>query len=354
MELFNRRNFSCDCGTSRLPATSPCTLRIDPATGMKGPVHSQAAAEGNTYNKNFRNRFCGCGELYDPHQQKGTMYQCLGLATESDGGCGEDWWHPECILGLSRDWYIPTIQLNFKQETPVVRSPESDDEANEKQGHPVPPGFPDEDSFESLICYKCVSTVPWIKRYANTNGFTYLVHKDTLLGDAARSHTNNESTTHSSARVLGLSKTEETLDCSTMSRKRKAEEILDTGSFSPKKPKSELEESGLLSVLPPATCHMAKFSTPPGESISLLASDQDFRSRFCRCPDCYPSLSKYPQLLEEEEVYEPPMSEDGDNAEGGGSVGTGSLLDRGEAALSNVDRVRAIGMSRNLLIDNSC
>ena len=68
---------------------------------------------------------------------------------------------------------------------------------------------------------------------------------------------------------------------------------------------------------------------------------ENFRERFCRCPSCYPKLSKYPQLLEEEESYEPPMSESG---EGGQSVGTGSLLDRGEAALSNVDRVRAIGM----------
>lgn len=68
----------------------------------------------------------------------------------------------------------------------------------------------------------------------------------------------------------------------------------------------------------------------------------NFRERFCRCPSCYPRLSQYPQLLEEEESYEPPISESGDD--GGHSAGTASLLDRGEAALSNVDRVRAIGM----------
>ena len=69
---------------------------------------------------------------------------------------------------------------------------------------------------------------------------------------------------------------------------------------------------------------------------------ENFRERFCRCPSCYPRLSQYPQLLEEEESYEPPISESGDD--GGNSAGTASLLDRGEAALSNVDRVRAIGM----------
>ncbi len=79
----------------------------------------------------------------------------------------------------------------------------------------------------------------------------------------------------------------------------------------------------------------------PTGSFSIFLKE-GFRERFCRCPSCYPNLSRYPQLLEEEESYEPPISESGDA--GGQSVGTASLLDRGEAALSNVDRVRAIGM----------
>ena len=79
----------------------------------------------------------------------------------------------------------------------------------------------------------------------------------------------------------------------------------------------------------------------PAGSFSVFLKES-FRERFCRCASCYPRLSKYPQLLEEEESYEPPVSESGEGD--GQSVGTGSLLDRGEAALSNVDRVRAIGM----------
>lgn len=79
---------------------------------------------------------------------------------------------------------------------------------------------------------------------------------------------------------------------------------------------------------------------------------EDFRERFCRCPSCYPDLSKHPQLLEEEESYEPPISESGE--EGGQSVGSASLLDRGEAALSNVDRVRAIGMSSSPMTCERC
>lgn len=89
----------------------------------------------------------------------------------------------------------------------------------------------------------------------------------------------------------------------------------------------------------------------PTRSFSMFLKE-DFRERFCRCPSCYPTLSKYPQLLEEEESYEPPISESGE--EGGQSVGTASLLDRGEAALSNVDRVRAIGRSSSRMLCECC
>jgi E3 ubiquitin-protein ligase UBR7 len=68
----------------------------------------------------------------------------------------------------------------------------------------------------------------------------------------------------------------------------------------------------------------------------------NFRDHLCHCASCFPLLKPHPQLLEEEETYEPPISEDGEG-EQGGSVGTGSLLDRGEAAFNNIDRVRAIG-----------
>ncbi|CAK40319.1 uncharacterized protein An09g04650 [Aspergillus niger] len=215
VELFNKRNFVCDCGTTRMPATSPCTLRNDPKTGAKG-VHSEQPHQGNKYNHNFQNKFCGCGEDYDPHKERGTMFQCLGLGTVETGGCGEDWWHPECLIGLPRDWYKDT-------DKPITTEP----------------------------------------------SFT---------------------------------------------------------SSNPSAPK-----------------HTHLPTTPPSRTFSLFLKD-DFRDHFCRCRDCYPHLASHPQLREEEETYEPPMSEDGDGdgPNGGGSTGTGSLLDRGEAALSNIDRVRAI------------
>ena len=33
------------------------------------------------------------------------MYQCLGLGTHETGGCGEDWYHPGCLVGLGPKWY---------------------------------------------------------------------------------------------------------------------------------------------------------------------------------------------------------------------------------------------------------
>lgn len=95
------------------------------------------------------------------------MFQCLGLAGEKDGGCGEDWWHPECVVGLGRDW------TRAQAQTKSERNAGSDglDDADADADHPLPPGFPDEDSFDTFICYKCVDANPWIKQYAGTAGF---------------------------------------------------------------------------------------------------------------------------------------------------------------------------------------
>ena len=93
------------------------------------------------------------------------MFQCLGLSGEEDGGCGEDWWHPECVVGLGRDW------TRAQAQTKSERNAEIDGPDDADADHPLPPGFPDEDSFDTFICYKCVDANPWIKQYAGTAGF---------------------------------------------------------------------------------------------------------------------------------------------------------------------------------------
>lgn len=303
------------------------------------------------------------------------MFQCLGLATEQDGGCGEDWWHPECVQGLGRDW---------------LKEAESGDvhpEGNEESA-PLPPGFPQEEEFEGFICYKCVEVNPWIKGYAGTSGFlapvfkkdpslradlpakynialaqasedldkaSMYVNPPTTNGDvtalenvsnsvpsvqsllAVGQDANPESSTQSPTTVGTSLDPEPSVqlptNASSISKKRKAEDdpIIDhtSSQHNPKKLKAD-----------PPPLHESLHPAPEGPFSMFL--HEDFRDHFCRCSSCYPLLRVHPQLLEEEVSYEPSLSQE-DQEGGGESVGTGSLLDMGEAALSNVDRVRAIG-----------
>ena len=304
VELFNKRGFVCDCGTTRLPSSAPCTLRNDPKTGAKG-VHSQDPAPDNKYNHNFKNKFCGCGEDYDADKERGTMFQCLGLGTVETGGCGEDWWHPECVLGLPREHK----EVN---------------EGNEHEELPLPPGFPGEDDFWAFICYKCVGSNPWLKRYAGTTGFLPPVyHKDAPSKASATDE-------------AGPEKPAEEGD----SKKRKLDDEEDQPASKRAKADDNTATESTTAEQPKANKHDSLPKEAPQGTFSLFFKE-DFRDHLCRCPDCFPNLAKHPQLREEEDTYEPPLSDDGDE-EPNGSTGTKSLLDRGEVALNNIDRVRAI------------
>jgi E3 ubiquitin-protein ligase UBR7 len=358
VELFNKRDFVCDCGSTRIQSAAPCTLRADEKTGAKGNVSGEEPRKGNHYNQNFRNRFCGCSGDYDPHQERGVMFQCLGLGHVEDGGCGEDWWHPECLIGLSRDRYEEYVKMqtaasarpavggtaatttaqdqappsSARAETPreSVNEPEGSERHIERD-EIRPPGFPHEDEFEHIICYKCVEANPWLKRYAGAPGFLPPVRYRPALPEQAS--------------YVAASSDPAAEDEST-SRKRKADEREeDTPNGSDPKRQRGLDESvdstpAMASSESTPPCAYAKLPPAPRGKFSLFVKD-DFREYICRCPECFPWLRPFPQLLEEEEIYEPPISVDGDG-DGAQSVGTGSLLDRGEAALSNMDRVRAI------------
>ncbi|KAL0942154.1 metaphase-anaphase transition protein [Colletotrichum truncatum] len=344
VEIFTKRNFTCDCGTTRYPATSPCSLRVNSSTNTKGGVHSEEPDANNKYNQNFRNRFCACECDYDPFQQKGTMFQCLGLGTTETGGCGEDWYHPGCLVGMGPKWFedmkkgagikahdvnsekeaLPTISEDSESRPTGAIDAEAKDEDEEDEDVPMPPGFPGEDDFEAFLCYKCVNANPWIKKYAGAKGFLPPVFSSQGNGGAAT--------------------TEET------SKKRKVED--DGVETHAKRLKSDLEASqshpdiSESKAIPEVTeeasaCKWAALPMPPDEDFSLFLKE-DFRNHICRCSSCYPNLDPHPQLLEEEETYEPPLSDGGDSEHGGSTNGSGSLLERGESALRNVDRVRAI------------
>ncbi|KAJ5884798.1 hypothetical protein N7495_009308 [Penicillium taxi] len=358
VELFQKRNFVCDCGTSRLPSTSPCSLRVDPKTGRKG-VHSQEAASTNTYNDNFRNKFCGCGESYDPNSEKGTMFQCLGLGSVATGGCGEDWWHPECLIGISKDWYEESL-----------KKPSLVDEAVEEldEDPPMPPGFPEQDDWAVLICYKCVESNPntWIFSPVYQNGgmkeeLPCETQTHTRAPESSKEETDNPKKRkaedkESDQEEAPTKRTKEACEASTLAtiEEEPKKSILATIA----EQSSTTATSEMVSSEPVASekvtedkvasenqatpentepKHASLPSKGPTESFSLFLKE-NFYDKLCHCTECFPNLLSHPQLREEEDTYEPPLSENGDAS----ISGTGSLLERGEAALSTVDRVRAI------------
>ena len=346
VELFKRRNFVCDCGTTRMPDSTPCMLRSDAKTGQKG-VTGQEAAKSNTYNHNYQNIFCGCEEDYDPDTEKGTMYQCIGLGSLETGGCGEDWWHPECLMGLPRDW----LEKGLAKAQPQQK-PENGEEDLPEPEHPVPEGFPDDDDFTTLVCYKCVESNPWIKQYAGSNGFLppVMKHAPSANGSTFSSAASNVKRKASdededmprsaspSKRVKEEKDKPEALKGESNTATLEAEDttINNDSASAPSAigvPSMTLQTTHKHDSLPPA----------PSGTFSLLCKE-GFRDHFCRCPACFPNLVPHSQLQEEEDEYEPSISDSQESIAGGGtgSVGTASLLDRGEAALNNVDRVRAI------------
>ncbi|PHH61772.1 hypothetical protein CDD81_7983 [Ophiocordyceps australis] len=360
VEIFQKRNFTCDCGTTRFPAASACVLRINEETGTKGGVHSEEADANNRYNQNFRNRFCGCQCDYDPFQQKGTMFQCLGLGTEETGGCGEDWYHPGCLVGMGPKWYEQMEGYKPQEATrhdlatmapiPEEQQPDTaDGVAQDAQDDdpPMPPGFPDEDSFESFLCYKCVGSNPWIKQYAGTRGFLPAV----LLNQPAAEDSKKRKADDESERDMDEAKrikTDAPEDQRPHSKTSepdsvKAEEDEATAEPLGNVPSPNKTQSCFTTDSTPI-CKLGTLPPPPNTPFSLFLTCS-FRSAFCTCPPCRRRIiSLHPQLVQEEEVYEPPLSSPSLSRPGSphSTHGSGSILERGESALRNMDRVRAI------------
>ncbi|KAK9365156.1 hypothetical protein V1509DRAFT_642933 [Lipomyces kononenkoae] len=132
IELFNKRNFTCDCGTTRLSAFGGCNLR-------KNFNELDIPSSSNRYCHNFEGRFCSCDLKYNPETEKGTMYQCL-----LGDVCNEDWYHEECILGLP----FPAVEVNARPPKSPAGHPTGTDllhysqEPSVKKMPPSPKGHP--------------------------------------------------------------------------------------------------------------------------------------------------------------------------------------------------------------------
>ena len=284
------------------------------------------------------------------------------MGTHETGGCGEDWWHPGCVVGLGPKWFenmsTDKVKAEVKEEDgplPTIaedgETPQNceagagEDEAEDDDDPPPPPGFPADDDFESFLCYKCVEAHPWIRRYAGAPGFLPPVfYKPAEAGQE----------------FAPAVKTEDPPAASNgdSSKKRKAED--DEEEFettkrqkseapTPPEPTSEPVPTDAPTSATPTdpttatttTCKLTTLPPSPKGTFSLFLLPT-FRAHLCHCPSCFPLLTPHPQLLEEEETYEPPVSEPSEH-NAPSSVSGGSLYDRGESALrNNVDRVRAI------------
>lgn len=254
------------------------------------------------------------------------MYQCLGLGTSESGGCGEDWWHAHCLMGLSKDWpEHPSIQ------NPRPRRPDGETEEDE---YPVPEDFPDDDDFSTIICYKCVESNPWIRQYAGTKQFLSPLYKIGPAKVEAQVQDVNAPVQPDSSSLKRKAEVEDEEEADRPSSPSKRFKEEDVAVEQQEGVQAHQESKHKHQSLPPA----------PAGTFSLLAK-KEFREELCHCPECFPNLIPHPQLQEEEDEYEPSLSDSEQslvNGSGAHSHGTGSLLDRGEAALNNVDRVRAI------------
>lgn len=134
VELFTKRNFACDCGTTRLAKGSNlgCKLRHihgedssrrgsgSRSNSFSGRRSLLLLAEdipslSNIYNQNYKGLFCCCSKPYNPLEETATMHQCF-----FGDVCGEDWYHEDCILGY-KPGFIISQQAILRQKDPLVK-----------------------------------------------------------------------------------------------------------------------------------------------------------------------------------------------------------------------------------------
>lgn len=170
VELFNKRNFRCDCGTPNIyrnkkpnnmgNATSvsgelsyptgavPCTLRkpgFDPQN------------DANRYNHNFEGSFCYCekGQVYDAEKEEETMFQCIVC---------EEWLHESCTS------LRPSARSSPVKVEAAIASTMSETE----------PPLIDHDLFDLMICDACVRKPGHevLRSYAGSAGWIVLVRTE--------------------------------------------------------------------------------------------------------------------------------------------------------------------------------
>ncbi|KAH9823344.1 hypothetical protein DFH28DRAFT_946925 [Melampsora americana] len=273
VELFIRRNFICDCGTKRCNE-GKCELRLEEIN------LEERFEDSNKYDHNFDGEFCICerGKKYNPETETEDMYQCLSC---------EDWRHAGCLGG-----------------------------------------FPDPETWDDLICAKCVMGNPTIKTMMQKHaggpgtGMMIGIPKEPNKTDSAMewygqfilsSSTENPEEKGSDQpkedeNSPSITSTSQTLQ---VPQKRNLSE--DDKIESPEKrtcfEKPDDDHTSICTApFQNRTDNLLSRANPSTVNIFLAAG---WRQRWCKCLACFQSLNQISWLgSEEEEVWEPEDDQD--------------------------------------------
>lgn len=347
VELFTKRDFTCDCGTTRMASFGGCNLRknfdsLDPPESVS-----------NIYSHNFEGKFCDCDQSFVPEDQKGTMFQCL-----LGDVCLEDWFHEECILGLplesvyNREQKAPTSNLYPEGEnmldklTSAAEDPigteasnmakigetntedkstfdevkktengakDNDDDEEEEEDNETLPGLPNIDQFDAFVCWKCID------KHRNVIEELIKVSPSSLVSIVPHGKWNSLEEREKALKKRGADISSE----NSTNKLSKNEFSIQTKSLS--SPTSTGPEEKDVSI-------NSKFS------FSLFLSHH-FRSKISHdikknlhSSELDKFLVKFPFFLTEEKTYEPPEDDDANS----------SLYEAGARALNNIPRQQAI------------
>lgn len=323
VELFAKRNFVCDCGTTRMSKTKNggCKLRYKehrkgnrnegiPRVGSSGLLSRRSSESNveidaedvpslsNIYNHNFKGLFCSCEREYNPLEETGNMLQChFGYM------CGEDWFHENCILGIRRDSTLAKSSRDDRKSSgsnknsPEMSSDnqikeEGESKLTEQERRAQPSKFlPNLDDFEHFICWKCVKAFSDVFKEISND-------KEVAIAKVPHICTDDVKSWETSFRALRDSDNQ-----------------------------------------PPTKKPKINHDTEPDFSLCLAPN---FKDRLLHLRKILPEkskvrvfLEKYPFLYDNDPIYEPPDDEQSDSR-------SGSVAELGADALENLPREQAL------------
>ncbi|KAF7303812.1 UBR-type domain-containing protein [Mycena indigotica] len=224
-----------------------------------------------------------------------------------------DWFHESCCMLRTRP---DPLESEPPPQEDVV-----DDAASEASSSGLPPPLIAAADYDAFVCRACVRKIPSLQRVIGTPMATTVFRKDVNTPWTPFRGTEDDAT------VI-------VAETAVIGEKRPSS----PGATEPAPKRARTESSSELCLAPASLATLQ--STYTSENVdwdkALFTGDaflvDDFRSKWCRCKSCLPSLEAHPYLLEEEETYEPP--EDPDSGL--------SLEELGMRALERLPRDRAI------------